>query len=60
MTYLNDKAKKFVDPLARELKAQIVMPLDVGVPGQMEAVFERIDKGLGTVGLPGSLDRLFA
>ena len=47
VTYLNDKAKKFVDPLARELKAEIVMPLDVGVPGQMEAVFERIEKDWG-------------
>src|SRR6476646_6074542 len=29
MTYLNDKAKKYVEPLARELEAPIVMPLDV-------------------------------
>jgi enoyl-[acyl-carrier protein] reductase I len=42
VTYLNDKAKKFVEPLARELEAPILMPLDVGVEGQMEAVFERI------------------
>ena len=47
VTYLNDKAKKYVDPLARELEASIVMPLDVGVPGQMEAVFERIAKKWG-------------
>jgi enoyl-[acyl-carrier protein] reductase I len=44
ITYLNDKAKRFVDPLARELEAPILMPLDVNVPGQMEAVFERIEK----------------
>jgi len=44
VTYLDDKAKKYVDPLARELESQIVMPLDVRVPGQMEAVFERISK----------------
>jgi enoyl-[acyl-carrier protein] reductase I len=42
VTYLNDKAKKYVEPLARELEAPIMMPLDVNVPGQMEAVFERI------------------
>jgi enoyl-[acyl-carrier protein] reductase I len=42
VTYLNEKAKKFVEPLARELKAPIVMPLDVTVEGQMEAVFARI------------------
>ena len=29
ITYLNDKAKKFVEPLARELEAPIFMPLDV-------------------------------
>ena len=47
VTYLNDKAKKYVEPLARELESPIVMPLDVGVPGQMEAVFKRISKEWG-------------
>jgi len=47
VTYLNDKAKKYVEPLARALAAPIVMPLDVNAPGQMEAVFERIAKELG-------------
>src|SRR6266581_2429146 len=47
VTYLNDKAKKYVEPLARELEAPILMPLDVGTPGQMEAVFERIAKDWG-------------
>jgi enoyl-[acyl-carrier protein] reductase I len=47
VTYLNDKAKKYVEPLATELAAPIVMPLDVRVPGQMEAVFERIAKEWG-------------
>ncbi len=47
VTYLNDKAKKFVEPLAREVDARILMPLDVRVPGQMEAVFARIDKEWG-------------
>jgi enoyl-[acyl-carrier protein] reductase I len=47
VTYLNDKAKKYVEPLARELEAPIVMPLDVNAPGQMEAVFERIGKEWG-------------
>src|SRR6516162_2059108 len=40
ITYLNDKAKKYVDPLAQALEAPIVMPLDVRVAGQMEALFE--------------------
>jgi enoyl-[acyl-carrier protein] reductase I len=47
VTYLNDKAKKYVEPLARELEAPIMMPLDVRTPGQMEAVFERIKKDWG-------------
>ena len=47
VTYLNDKAKKYVEPLARELEAEIVLPLDVRAPGEMEAVFERIAKDWG-------------
>src|SRR4026207_57754 len=47
VTYLNDKAKKYVEPLARELQAPIFMPLNVTTPGQMEAVFERIGKDWG-------------
>ena len=47
VTYLNDKAKTYVEPLARELNAPIVMPLDVQISGQMEAVFERIEKEWG-------------
>jgi enoyl-[acyl-carrier protein] reductase I len=47
VTYLNDKAKKYVEPLARELDAPILMPLDVRTPGQLEAVFERVAKEWG-------------
>jgi enoyl-[acyl-carrier protein] reductase I len=47
VTYLNDKAKRYVDPLADALEASIVMPLDVRMPGQMEAVFERISTDWG-------------
>jgi enoyl-[acyl-carrier-protein] reductase (NADH) len=49
VTYLNDKAKKYVEPLARELEAPIVMPLDVRTAGQMEAVFERIANDWGNL-----------
>ena len=42
ITWLNDKAKPFVEPLARELEASLTGPLDVSVPGQMEALFERV------------------
>ena len=42
VTYLNEKAKRFVEPLAQQLGATIFEPLDVGEPGQLEAVFERV------------------
>jgi len=44
VTYLNDKAQKYVEPLARLIEAPLVMPLDVNIPGQMEAVFEKISR----------------
>jgi enoyl-[acyl-carrier protein] reductase I len=47
VTYLNDKAKKHVEPLASILEAPIIMPLDVQRPGEMEAVFERIEQKWG-------------
>src|SRR6187401_2514918 len=49
VTYLNDKAKPFVEPLARELKAPMFLPLDVRVEGQLEAVFERITTTWGNL-----------
>lgn len=42
ITYLNEKAKTYVEPLAREVEAPIFMPMDMAVPGQIEAVFDRI------------------
>lgn len=42
VTWLNDKARPHVEPLAQELQAEITMPLDVAQPGQLEAVFEKI------------------
>jgi enoyl-[acyl-carrier protein] reductase I len=47
ITYLNDKAKRYVEPLARAIDASILMPLDARVPGQMEAVFARIEEEWG-------------
>ncbi len=49
VTYLNDKAERYVRPLAEQLGAGIVMPLDVQVPGQMEAVFDRIRAEWGRI-----------
>jgi enoyl-[acyl-carrier protein] reductase I len=47
ITYLNDKAKPFVEPLAKEIDAPILMPLDVRIEGQTEAVFKRIERDWG-------------
>lgn len=42
VTWLNDKARAHVEPLARELGAPIALPLDVERPGEMDAVFDAI------------------
>ncbi|MGB7181723.1 MAG: enoyl-ACP reductase FabI [Burkholderiaceae bacterium] len=42
ITYLNEKAKVFVEPLARQLDASILLPCDVGHPDQLDAVFEAV------------------
>jgi enoyl-[acyl-carrier protein] reductase I len=47
VTYLNEKAKPHVEPLAQALQAPIFMPLDVSQPGQLEALFERIARDWG-------------
>ena len=47
VTYLNDKARPHVEPLAHELEAEICLPLDVAVPGQMEAVFAALAEQWG-------------
>jgi len=49
ITYLNEKARPHVEPLARELAAPIFLPLDVSVPVQLEAVFEAITRQWGTL-----------
>ncbi|GJE43793.1 enoyl-ACP reductase FabI [Methylobacterium soli] len=42
LTYLNEKARPFVEPLARELDAPIFAPCDVQNPGELEGVFGQI------------------
>jgi enoyl-[acyl-carrier protein] reductase I len=49
ITYLNDKAKPHVEPLAQALKAPLFLPLDVSVEGQLEAVFETITREWGAL-----------
>ena len=47
ITYLNDKARQYVEPLARQLEAPIFLPLDVQKPGMLEAVFDQIREKWG-------------
>ncbi|NEX92181.1 enoyl-ACP reductase FabI [Caulobacter sp. 17J65-9] len=47
ITWLNDKARGYVEPLAQEVEAQITAPLDVSVPGQLEAVFDLVRERWG-------------
>jgi enoyl-[acyl-carrier protein] reductase I len=47
ITYINEKTKTYVEPLAKELGAPIFMPLDVSTPGMLEAVFEKIGNEWG-------------
>ena len=47
ITYLNDKTRTYVEPLAREIGASTLLPLDLGKEGQLEAVFEHIQKTWG-------------
>lgn len=42
VTYLNEKSEPYVRPLAEQLQARLILPLDVQQPGQIDAVFERI------------------
>ncbi|KUF10758.1 enoyl-ACP reductase FabI [Pseudoponticoccus marisrubri] len=47
VTYLNDRAEPHVRPLAEQLGAKIIAPLDVTRPGQMEALFHTLDDRWG-------------
>jgi len=47
LTYLNEKAKPYVTPLAEALESPLILPCDFGIPGQMERVFEAIQREWG-------------
>jgi enoyl-[acyl-carrier protein] reductase I len=47
ITYVNEKTRKYVEPLAQELGAPIFMQCDVAQPNELEAVFERIGSEWG-------------
>lgn len=47
MTYLNERAKPHVEPLAQQLEAPIFLPLEVRDAAQMDAVFDAIAERWG-------------
>jgi enoyl-[acyl-carrier protein] reductase I len=51
ITYLNERSRPYVEPLAQQVGAEIFMPLDVAKPGELEAVFERIGSQWGRLDL---------
>ncbi|CAB3930664.1 enoyl-ACP reductase FabI [Achromobacter insolitus] len=42
VTYLNDKALRHVEPLARQVEAPLLLPLDLMRDGELEAVFDTV------------------
>lgn len=47
VTYLNEKAKKFVEPLAQELDATIFLPCDVREAGEIQSLFRALEAEWG-------------
>ena len=47
MTYVNETAKPYVQPVANAVGAKLLLPLDVEAEGQMDAVFAAIDARWG-------------
>lgn len=47
ITYMNGKSEQYVRPLAEMLDADLILPLDVEQPGELEAVFDEIAKTWG-------------
>ena len=47
ITYLNEKSRKYVEPLSKEVKAPLFMQMDLQKPGELEAAFEAADKKWG-------------
>lgn len=47
VTYLNEKARPHVEPLARAVDATVFMPLEVRDPAQLDALFDAISSKWG-------------
>ncbi len=49
LTYLNDRAKLHVEPIAEELEAPLLLPCDVEREGQLETVFDAAGERWGGI-----------
>ncbi len=49
ITYLNEKARPFVEPLAQQLGASLLLPCNVAEPGQLEDIFAQLEAEWGKV-----------
>jgi enoyl-[acyl-carrier protein] reductase I len=47
VTYLNERARPHVEPLAGQLEAELLLPLDLRNEGELEAVFDAIRERWG-------------
>lgn len=47
ITYLNEKARPYVEPLKDELGADIFLPCDVREPGQVQSLFTQLEQTWG-------------
>jgi enoyl-[acyl-carrier protein] reductase I len=47
ITYLNEKSRTYVTPIAKELGCNVLLPMDVRIAGQTEAVFETLREKWG-------------
>jgi enoyl-[acyl-carrier protein] reductase I len=51
ITWLNERARRFVEPLALDLGATITGALDVSVPGELELIFDRVRADWGKLNI---------
>lgn len=49
ITYLNTRAEPYVRPLAEQLESPLILPCDVRITGQLDAVFSAIAAHWGNV-----------
>ncbi len=47
VTFLNEKAERFVRPLAEQVQAKLILPLDLQKDGELETVFKLVEKKWG-------------